>query len=288
MKKFIIILSLLTLNISCSESAKKENKTEVKNIEETEKDIEKPVLALADFDGIAVKWVNKEVQVNGIVDHVCKHGGKKLLLVNDNGDVHIESETRFDDALIGDEIAVIGVVIEFKVDEAYCLQKEEDHLQNHKDGTDSEDVYNYLSQFTSWHEYVHEVVAEVDGKIIPIPFNINTLYEVFASEKAQILEEKLVERYGENQKIPILELLKIEDVDLKELGQYIYDKIFVNYTAKQWGKKPEEIDGAVTARVPVLTSRDNRYFRDKYQAVPKQGYTRFTVHSTICMKARNP
>ena len=141
MKKFIIILSLLTLNISCSESAKKENKTEVKNIEETEKDIEKPVLALADFDGIAVKWVNKEVQVNGIVDHVCKHGGKKLLLVNDEGDVHVESETRFDDALIGDEITVIGVVIEFKVDEAYCLQKEEDHLQNHKEGMDSDEVY---------------------------------------------------------------------------------------------------------------------------------------------------
>lgn len=140
--------------------------------------------------------------------------------------------------------------------------------------TNNKDVYDYLSRFTSWHKYVHKVMAEVEGKIIPIPFNINTLYEVFPAERAQRLEEKLLERYGRDQKIPILELLKIEDVDLKELGQYIYDKIFINYTAKQWGKKPEEIDSAVTARVPVLTSRDNRYFRDKYQAVPIQGYTK--------------
>jgi len=141
MKKFLIILSVIALSISCADNAKKENKAEVDNIEVTEKLTEKPVLALADFDGIAEKWVNKEVRVNGIVDHVCKHGGKKLLLVNDKGDVHVDSETRFDDALVGDEITLTGVVKEFKVDESYCLQKEEDHLQNHKEGTDSDEVY---------------------------------------------------------------------------------------------------------------------------------------------------
>ena len=142
MKKSILILSVLALSISCADSSKKDSKTEVENFEATEKTIEKPVLALADFDVTAAKWIDKEVQVKGIVDHVCKHGGKKLLLVNDYGDVHIESETRFDDALIGDEITLTGVVIEFKVDEAYCLQKEDDHLQNHKEGTDSDEVYN--------------------------------------------------------------------------------------------------------------------------------------------------
>ncbi|MCD6544984.1 MAG: hypothetical protein J7K34_10810 [Flavobacteriaceae bacterium] len=141
MKKIILFLIVVTFSISCSKSVKKENKTEVKNIETTDKIVENPVLALADFDDKAAKWVNKEVEVNGIVDHVCKHGGKKLLLVNDNGDVHVVSETRFDDKLIGDEITLTGVVKEFKVDEAYCLQKEEDHMQNHKEGTDSDDVY---------------------------------------------------------------------------------------------------------------------------------------------------
>jgi len=140
--------------------------------------------------------------------------------------------------------------------------------------TDNEKVYKYMSQFTTWHEYVHKVVASVDDNIIPIPFNFNTLYKVYDTNKANLLKHKLISKYGENQKIPILELMKENDLDLKELAQYVYEKIFVNYTAKQWGKKPEEIDGAVTARVPVLTSYDNRYFTDKYQSVPKDGYTK--------------
>ncbi len=140
--------------------------------------------------------------------------------------------------------------------------------------TDNKEVYEYLSRFTSWHEYVHEVVASVDGNIISIPFNFNTLYEVYSKDKAQLLEHKLLAKYGKNQKIPILDLMKESDDDLQELAQYVYNKIFVNYTAKQWGKKPEEIDGAVTARVPVLTSYDNRYFTDRYQAVPTEGYTK--------------
>jgi len=140
--------------------------------------------------------------------------------------------------------------------------------------TNNKDVYEYLSKFTIWHEYVHEVVASVDGKNIPIPFNFNTLYKVYNKDKAQLLEHKLLAKYGKNQKIPILELIKEKDDDLKELAKYVYDKIFINYTAKQWGKKPEDIDGAVTARVPVLTSYDNRYFTDKYQAIPANGYTK--------------
>ncbi len=141
MKRIILILIVLVFTVSCSKNTKKENKTEVQNTEQTNKTTDKPVLALADFNKKAGKWIGKEVQVNGIVDHVCKHGGKKLLLVNDEGDVHVVSETRFDDALIGDEVALTGVVKEFKVDEAYCLQKEEDHMQNHKEGTDSDEVY---------------------------------------------------------------------------------------------------------------------------------------------------
>ncbi len=140
--------------------------------------------------------------------------------------------------------------------------------------TDNKKVYEYLSRFTAWHEYVHEVVASVDDEIIPIPFNFNTLDSVFAQEKANLLKHKLLEKYGKEQKIPILELMKSSDNDLQELAQYVYDKIFVNYTAKQWGRKPEEIDAAVTARVPILTSYDNRYFTDTYQAVPAEGYTK--------------
>ena len=142
MNKFLLILSIATLTFSCADGTKKTNKTVTDNSVVEENSIEKPLIALADFDSKAGQWVNKEIQVEGIVDHVCKHGGKKILLVNDEGDVHIESETRFDDALVGSEITVNGVVTEFIVDEAYLLKKEEDHIQNHKEGTDSKDVYD--------------------------------------------------------------------------------------------------------------------------------------------------
>jgi len=133
MKKVFLVVAIIALTISCGDTSKKStNSTD---------QTDAPLVALASFDADAGKYLDKEVEVKGIVDHVCKHGGKKILLVDDNGDVHVESETRFDDALVGSEIAVKGIVTEFRVDEAYCLQKEEDHLQNHKDGTDSDEMY---------------------------------------------------------------------------------------------------------------------------------------------------
>ncbi|MEN8186726.1 MAG: hypothetical protein ABFR05_06320 [Bacteroidota bacterium] len=161
MNKGIIILGLLALFISCGEKTKEDSKKEIESAEVTEKTIEQPNLALAVFDAEAGKWVDKEVKVSGIVDHVCKHGGKKLLLVNEEGDVHVVSETRFDDKMVGDEITLTGVVKEFTVDEAYCLQKEEDHLQNHKEGTDSDEVYaQKMEQIKSYRDSME--VAGVD------------------------------------------------------------------------------------------------------------------------------
>lgn len=135
MKKILVVISFLAIVFSCADASKKKDKevTDVKEIQ---------MIALADFDEKAGEWLAKEVQVKGIVDHVCKHGGKKILLVNDDADVHVESETRFDDALMGSEINVNGIVTEFRVDEAYLLQKEEDHIQSHKEGADSKEVYD--------------------------------------------------------------------------------------------------------------------------------------------------
>jgi UDP-galactopyranose mutase len=157
--------------------------------------------------------------------------------------------------------------------------KDENNILIHKYGphlfhTNNNEVVDYLSQFTSWNIYNHEVLAYIDGKKVSIPFNFNTLYEVFPESKAKALEDKLLSNFEYNSKIPILELKKSEDKDLAFLADYIYDKIFVNYTAKQWGMKPEEMDSAVTARVPVFIGRDNRYFNDKYQMLPTNGYTK--------------
>lgn len=156
--------------------------------------------------------------------------------------------------------------------------KDENNILIHKYGphlfhTNNKNVVDYLSNFTSWDIYNHEVLAYIDGKEVPIPFNINTLYEVFPDTIAQRLEDKLLQTFEYNAKVPILELKKSSDEDLTFLADFIYEKIFVNYTAKQWGMKPEDMDSAVTARVPIFVGRDDRYFNDKYQMLPKNGYT---------------
>lgn len=139
--------------------------------------------------------------------------------------------------------------------------------------TDDEGVWKYLSAFTDWTVYHHRVLAMIDGKTVPIPFNFNTLHEVFPKNLAERLEIALLKNYEYGKKIPILELKKSDDKDLQFLADFVYEKIFLHYTSKQWGKAPEEIDGAVTARVPVFVGRDDRYFNDRFQALPTHGYT---------------
>ena len=139
--------------------------------------------------------------------------------------------------------------------------------------TSKENVYTFLSRFTDWYEFRHEVVANVHGQYMPVPFNLHTLKAAYGEEKAKELEEKLVRIYGMGTKVPILDLMNHEDADLQMIGKFVYDNIYVYYTMKQWGKKPEDIDPAVTARVPVNISYDNCYFGDKYQGVPLHGFT---------------
>ena len=139
--------------------------------------------------------------------------------------------------------------------------------------TNSQKVWLYLSQFTEWIEYYHHVLAMVEGKKVPVPFNMNTLYALFPPKYAEKMEDTLIETFGFGEKIPILKLKETENSDLKFLADYIYKYIFLGYTTKQWGLKPEELDQSVTARIPVYISRDDRYFQDKYQGIPRDGYT---------------
>lgn len=139
--------------------------------------------------------------------------------------------------------------------------------------TNNEKVWKYLKQFSDFNTYMHEVVGIIDGIKAHIPFNFNTLYQVFPQSMAVRLEEKLLKQFEFNTRVPILEFQKQDDKDLKFLADYVYQKIFLNYTTKQWGVSPKDVDGAVTARVPVYLSRDNRYFQDKYQGIPLEGYT---------------
>jgi UDP-galactopyranose mutase len=140
--------------------------------------------------------------------------------------------------------------------------------------TNSLEVFDHLSQFTAWRPYQHRVLGSLEGQLVPIPFNLDSLTELFPAGYAARLEDKLVNRYGYGVKQPILEMMREEDAELKFLAEYIYKNVFLGYTLKQWERKPDELDASVTSRVPVNISRDDRYFADKYQAMPLHGYTR--------------
>ncbi len=147
------------------------------------------------------------------------------------------------------------------------------HYGPHIFHTGDRRVFDYLSRFTQWRDYQHRVVANVYGQLMPVPFNLHSLGVAFDGEKAARLEKKLIEQYGQECKVSILELRKNTDPELSELADYVYEHIFLHYTTKQWGLTPEEIDPATTARVPVFVSRDDRYFQDRWQGMPTGGYT---------------
>lgn len=151
--------------------------------------------------------------------------------------------------------------------------------------TNLKHVWDYLSRFTRWRPYYHRVLAVVDGQKVPVPFNLNSLYALFPPGQAARLEAALIDEYGFGARVPILKLRESEKKDLRLLADYIYEKIFYGYTLKQWGLKPEELDPSVTGRVPVYVSRDDRYFRDRYQAMPEPGYSqlfrRMLAHPNI-------
>ena len=156
--------------------------------------------------------------------------------------------------------------------------------------TNMEDVFAFLSRFTEWNLYEngHQVVANVDGRLIPVPFNLNTLHMVYEKDLADTLEKKLIDAYGEGTRVPIMKLRENPDPQIQAIAQYVYENVFLKYTMKQWGQTPDEISPEVTGRVPVLISYDNRYFQDQYQGVPADSFTemfaRMLDHENITVR----
>lgn len=154
--------------------------------------------------------------------------------------------------------------------------------------TNNRRVFDYLSRFTSWREYKHKVLANICNKLMPVPFNLESLRIAFGKKKASRLQNTLIANYGRETKIGILELKKNSNPEIRELAEYVYQNIFLYYTQKQWGTKPEDIDPSVTARVPVFISEDDRYFQDLYQGMPLNGYTalfeKMLDHSNITLQ----
>ena len=136
--------------------------------------------------------------------------------------------------------------------------------------TNSRDVFEYLSQFTQWRSYEHRVLASVDGQLVPIPINLDTINRLYGHNLTSFQLEEFFASVAE----PKERILTSEDVVVSKVGRELYEKFFRNYTRKQWGIDPSELDRSVTARVPTRTNRDSRYFTDTYQAMPLHGYTR--------------
>lgn len=135
--------------------------------------------------------------------------------------------------------------------------------------TNSREVFDYLSKFTEWRPYEHKVLASVDGQLVPIPINLNTINQLYGLN----LNSSQVEEFFASKAEPVTRIRTSEDVVVSKVGRELYEKFFRGYTRKMWELDPSELDASVTARVPTRTNRDNRYFTDTYQAMPLHGYT---------------
>lgn len=136
--------------------------------------------------------------------------------------------------------------------------------------TNSKEVFNHLSDFTEWRQYEHRVLASVDGQLVPIPINLNTINTLYGLNLSTAEVEDFLASKAEH----IEQVRTSEDVVISAVGRELYEKFFRGYTRKQWGLDPSELDASVTARVPTRTNRDDRYFTDTYQAMPLNGYTK--------------
>ena len=151
----------------------------------------------------------------------------------------------------------------------------EDGILVHKYGphifhTNSEDVFQYLSKFTEWRNYQHKVLASVDGQLLPVPINLNTINKYYGLNLNGLQVEEFLASRAEK----VYPVKTSEDVVVSKVGRELYEKFFKGYTRKQWALDPSELDASVTARVPTRTNKDDRYFTDTFQAMPLHGYTK--------------
>lgn len=154
--------------------------------------------------------------------------------------------------------------------------------------TTNKEVYNYVCQYSEWEPYKLVCGAVIDGICTPTAFNFKTIDLFYSEEKAICLKEHIRNKFGERSFATVLELLDCDDLIIREYAQFLFDKDYSLYTAKQWGVSPQDIDKSVLQRVPIRFSYEEAYFEDKYQMMPKEGYTQFAQnilnHSNICVK----
>ena len=182
-----------------------------------------------------------------LAERLARTLGKRVLIVDKRTHIGGNAYDRYDDA---------GVLIH--------------PYGPHIFHTNSAEVFDYLSQFTKWRPYQHRVLASVDGQLLPMPINLDTVNKLYGLNLTSFELETFFESVAEKKDV----VKTSEDVVVNKVGRDLYNKFFRGYTRKQWGLDPSELDASVTARVPTRTNRDDRYFSDTYQAMPLHGYTR--------------
>jgi UDP-galactopyranose mutase len=183
-----------------------------------------------------------------MAERLARDGGKRVLVVDRRPHVAGNAFDRLDDA---------GVLIH--------------QYGPHIFHTNSADVFDYLSRFTEWRPYEHRVLASVDGKLVPMPINRTTLNLLYGLD---LQTEADAAAFLAARAEPVDVVETSADVVISAIGRDLYETFFQGYTRKQWGMDPSELDKSVTSRVPTRTNTDDRYFTDKFQAMPLEGYTR--------------
>ena len=159
-----------------------------------------------------------------------------------------------------------GNTYDFYNDDGILVQKYGPHIFH----TNSKDVWDYLCQFTEWNDYIHRVIARVGGKEVYLPINIDTMERLYNRS----FRPEEMEAFLEERRVKVSSVSNSRDAVVSTVGVELYELFFKNYTKKQWGVYPDELDAQVTGRLPVRFNRDTRYFTDTYQGIPKYGYTK--------------
>ncbi len=161
---------------------------------------------------------------------------------------------------------IAGNAYDYHNEEGILIHKYGPHIFH----TNSHEVFNYLSRFTDWRQYQHRVLASVDGQLLPLPINLDTINKLYGLHLSAFELKDFFQKVAE----PRDKIVTSEDVVVSKVGRELYEKFFRNYTRKQWDLDPSELDASVTSRVPIRYNRDDRYFSDTYQVMPQLGYTR--------------
>lgn len=161
-----------------------------------------------------------------------------------------------------------GNCFDYKDENDILINKYGAHLFH----TNDEQVWNYVRRFCRWERWDHRVLSSVDGKLVPMPVNINTVNALCSTA---IKNSDEMDEWLKTVQLKYDVIKNSEEIAKSQIGELLYNKVIRDYSFKQWNKYPNELDASVLSRIPVKNNFDDRYFDDRYQALPSKGYTHF-------------